>query len=98
MFGEVLFANVKKLIPRVSATELIALRSGTTCMDREIFQGKVQYPSKESSQKWKNYEKKFSEKIIDELLHKYGNNETIYPGKKTLKIQIILKMWMVFVH
>ena len=35
------FNLVKKLIPKISQTELIALRSGTTSLDREIFQGKV---------------------------------------------------------
>ena len=39
-----LFGLTKKIIPRISDTELIALRSGTTSLDREIFMGKVKYP------------------------------------------------------
>ena len=36
-----IYKNVKKIIPRISETELLALRSGTTSIDREIFLGKV---------------------------------------------------------
>jgi hypothetical protein len=39
-----LFRKVKSIIPRISETELIALRSGTTSLDKEIFQGKVTNP------------------------------------------------------
>lgn len=35
------FNRVKRLLPKISDTELIALRSGTTHIDREIFSGKV---------------------------------------------------------
>ena len=40
MYREI-FKTVKKIIPKISNTELIALRSGTTSLDREIFNGKV---------------------------------------------------------
>jgi len=36
-----IFNRIKKIIPKVSETEIIALRSGGTGIDREIFQGKV---------------------------------------------------------
>ena len=36
-----IFNRVKKIIPKISNTELIALRTGTVSIDREIFQGKV---------------------------------------------------------
>ena len=36
-----IFNRVKKIIPRISDTELIALRSGTTSLDREIYSGSV---------------------------------------------------------
>ena len=39
-----LFKRVKKMIPKISATEMIALQSGTTSLDREIFKGVVEYP------------------------------------------------------
>ena len=36
-----LFQRVKKMIPRISDTEMIALQCGTTSIDRELFEGKV---------------------------------------------------------
>ena len=35
------FNLAQKLLPRISKTELIALRSGTVSVDREIMSGKV---------------------------------------------------------
>lgn len=36
-----IFNIAQKLLPRISKTELIALRSGTVSVDREIMSGKV---------------------------------------------------------
>ena len=68
-----IFKTIKKIIPKISDTELIALRSGTTSIDRDIFAGKI-----------KNFEKpkinkKLDEGVIDKLLEKYGDS-TIYPN------------------
>ena len=41
-----IFGRVKKIVPKISDTELIALRSGSTSLDREIFQGRVNLPNK----------------------------------------------------
>ena len=41
-----IFNYVKRQIPKISATELIALRSGNTALDREILLGKVNLPKK----------------------------------------------------
>jgi acyl-CoA dehydrogenase len=38
-----LFNRFKKIIPKISETEIIALRSGGTSIDREIFKGKIDY-------------------------------------------------------
>jgi hypothetical protein len=38
-----LFNHVKKIIPKVSGTEIIALKSGGVSIDREIFKGRVNY-------------------------------------------------------
>ena len=46
MIKKYVFNRVKKIIPKISDTELIALKSGTTCIDRNIFEGKVKYPKK----------------------------------------------------
>ena len=37
----ILFNQVKKIIPRISQTELIALRTGTVSIDGDIFKGNV---------------------------------------------------------
>ena len=42
MFRKQLFKYTKSFIPKISDTEMIALRSGTTSIDREIFEGRVQ--------------------------------------------------------
>ena len=39
-----LFKFAKRLVPRISSTEMIALRSGTASIDRSILEGKVVYP------------------------------------------------------
>ena len=45
MYGQ-LFKFAKKLVPRISSTEMIALQSGTTSVDRQIFKGEVKLPKK----------------------------------------------------
>ena len=69
-----LFSLTKKIIPRISDTEMIALQSGTTSIDKEIFLGKVNYPIKEKTLT------KISNEEINNLLHRYGNNQHIYPN------------------
>lgn len=70
-----IFNTVKKIVPRVSDTELIALRSGTTSLDRQIFNGsvntKINFKPIQTN--------KFDENIINELVSKYKNN-TVYPN------------------
>ncbi len=72
-----LFNFVKSKVPKISDTELIALKSGTTFLDRSILQGKIIYPKKT------NFENKFSEDKINNLLDKY-NNSKIYPDNKDI--------------
>ena len=43
-----LFNSVKKRIPRISPTEMIALQSGNTSLDRNILKGEIVYPEKNS--------------------------------------------------
>ena len=72
-----IFNRVKKIIPKISETEIIALKSGGTSIDREIFKGSINYC---------NFFKPFSkktiqstiEKDIEELLNNVGQNP-IYP-------------------
>ena len=70
-----IFNVVKSKIPKISDTELIALKSGTTFIDRSILKGKIIYPEK------KKIENKFSEEKINSLLDNY-NNCQIYPDNK----------------
>ena len=78
------FKKVKAIIPKISKTELIALKSGTTSIDRQIFNGEVIYP------KYKKFvsseEEKFLNNNVNKLLEKYGEQETIYPSKNYKEI------------
>jgi acyl-CoA dehydrogenase len=69
-----IFKRVKNIIPKISDTELIALKSGTTSIDRDIFNGKVNYPKRVIT------ENKFDNTKTLELLKIYGNNQHIYPN------------------
>mgnify|MGYP001389682288 FL=1 len=75
-----LFRKVKEMIPKISATEMIALQSGTTSLDREIFKGIVKYPEFK-----KQPENVFDKKKIDTLLKTFPQQH-IYPDSdyKTL--------------
>ena len=75
-----IFNKVKKLIPKISNTELIALRSGTTSLDREIFKGKVNLPLNNVNTKKSETYNKFNV-LTSVLLEKYGD-EIVYPNKK----------------
>ena len=44
MIYKYLFNFVKNKLPKISKTELIALQSGNTSIDRNIMQGIIKYP------------------------------------------------------
>lgn len=78
-----LFRNVKKIIPKISETEIIALKSGGISIDRELFQGRV------------NYKKLFQKSLTthDEQLLQNTNNvlskigqQSLYPNSNIKKI------------
>ena len=69
-----LFKFVKNKIPKISSTELIALRSGGTSIDRSILKGKINYPKNIN-----NKNNKFSPLKIDNLLKKFDNS-IIFPN------------------
>lgn len=79
-----LFQRVKKIIPKISETEIIALRSGGTSIDKYIFNGKMNYDVL-----YKPFEKKnipiTMEKHIQTLLKKYGPH-SVYPNEKINEI------------
>jgi acyl-CoA dehydrogenase len=70
------FNQVKRIIPKISETEIIALKSGGVSIDREIFQGKVDYRKlyKPISLKTSLFRE------TDELLARVGT-ENLYPSE-----------------
>jgi len=77
-----LFNRVKNIIPKISETEIIALKSGGVSIDREIFKGEI------------NYENLFNNKNINKIsineqefikstpkLLNFVGQDNIYPNK-----------------
>ena len=72
-----IFNQSKKLIPKISETELIALRSGGTSIDRDIFSGEVDVTKIKKNQTVDT----LVEKGIDNLVSKWGHIQKPYPGE-----------------
>jgi acyl-CoA dehydrogenase len=73
-----LFQFIKGIIPKISETEIIALKSGGVSIDREIFIGKVNY-----SKLYKPFLKQQNDEMkieTDEVLNSIGT-ENIYPNE-----------------
>lgn len=68
-----IFNFIKSKIPRISSTELIALRSGNTSIDRSILLGKLEFPKKIETIK------KFPDDTLNDLLTKFDGSK-IYPN------------------
>jgi len=86
-----LFNRVKSIIPKISETEIIALKSGGVSIDREIFKGKINYPNLLNSQNVNKVtpdEKVFIEST--NVLLKYAGQDSIYPGKNINSIMTYL--------
>ena len=67
------FSFIKNKIPKISSTEMIALRSGTASIDRSILEGKVVYP------KIPNKKDIFPSKELNKLLKDFDGSR-IYPN------------------
>lgn len=77
-----LFKHVKNIIPKISETEIIALKSGGVSIDREIFKGRVNYKNllhSKNVNKITADEKEFIQST-NKLLKSVGQNN-IYPSK-----------------
>jgi hypothetical protein len=71
--------RVKKIIPKISDTEIIAMKSGGTSIDRYIFEGKMNYNKLFTPIK-KIYLSKETHDDLNLLLKKTGENN-VYPSK-----------------
>jgi acyl-CoA dehydrogenase len=71
-----IFNIVKNIIPKISKTELIALRSGGVSIDRDIFSGKLDYEKLKKIQ----HVGKFDSKHTREFLKKSGDGQ-VYPSR-----------------
>ena len=80
--NRLIFNKVKQLIPRISATELIALRSGTVSLDGQIFRGDVTLPKKVTLPP--NNEE--LEQGVKTLLSKFGSQQQVYPSENINEI------------
>lgn len=89
-----IFNNVKKIIPTISQTELIALRSGGVGIDREIFLGKVNINKLKENhiEPMNDNEKKLYNKL-DNILPSITKN-TIYPNKDISEIINQMKSYL----
>lgn len=67
------FSFIKNKIPKISSTELIALRSGTSSIDRDILKGKLTFPKTPITTN------KFPKEKLDALLKTYDGSR-IYPN------------------
>jgi len=82
-----IFNRVKRIIPKISETEIIALKSGGVSVDRELFKGKINY-----SNLYKPFVKSTEnpmEKETEELLRKFGSG-SIYPDKNIYNVMSYL--------
>ncbi len=79
------FDRVKKIIPKISETELIALRSGGVSVDRDIFSGKINYDKLKKIDTLDNkIDNKIDNKMLEStktILRKYGETK-VYPSNQ----------------
>lgn len=85
---KVIFNRIKKIIPKISETEIIALKSGGTSIDRDLFIGRMNYSKLLSPILTSNNKNNISEHMknnVEELLKKTGSSP-IYPGNEIKNI------------
>lgn len=97
-----LFRFAKRLVPRISDTEMIALQSGTTSLDREIFKGVVNLPPK---QDYTNQNDILMQKNVEKLVESHSKshpdpNVKLYPNNNiytTLETMSKLKFFSLII-
>ena len=80
-----MFSLAKRILPKISNTEMIALKSGTVSIDRFIMEG---YVPKNFMDKLSNKCDKYLE-TIDDICHK-TQNETVFNGTLNTEVMDIL--------
>lgn len=79
-----LFSRVKKIIPKISETEIIALKSGGTSYDRDIFSGAMDYNKLYNSPLHNKSDNNLEKEVVP-LLEKVGS-KPIYPSSNINEI------------
>ena len=85
---KVIFNRIKKIIPKISETEIIALKSGGTSIDQDLFMGTMNYCKLLSPILPPNSKNNVPHHIknnVEELLQKTGSSP-IYPGNEIKNI------------
>ena len=87
-----IFRFAKKILPRISETEMIALKSGTVSLDGKIMHGKL---DEKFHQEFKNEDHQYL-KYVDEICKK-TQFDKVYPnGKLNTNVMDILKQYKCF--
>ena len=87
-----IFRFAKKILPKISETEMIALKSGTVSIDRQIMEGKV---SDTFFKKLSNDEDEYLKYV--NTICKRTQNKKVYPnGKLNEEVMEILKHYSCF--
>lgn len=73
-----LYSFVRRKIPKISSTEMIALQSGDTSIERDLLQGRVSFPTPQV------FEEKFNRTHVSELLSSFDDSR-IYPNENENK-------------
>jgi alkylation response protein AidB-like acyl-CoA dehydrogenase len=80
-----LFSRVKNIIPKISETELIALRSGGVSIDRDIFSGKLYYDKLNKINISNKEHENNMLHLTKNILRKYGDTK-VYPSNNIKNI------------
>ena len=80
-----IFKQVKKIVPRISNTEMIALRSGTVSVDGNIFNGKIPSNILDTKPIIHNIPNQFNRKGIHRIMDNLSNCN-VYPNDFTQQI------------
>jgi len=84
-----IFNSIKNRIPKISPTELIALESGNVSIDRDILNGKIEYPDK------KKTINKFPKEELERLLDNF-KDKPLFPDNKNFIKDLAKKKYFSF--